>query len=74
MSLEDLEEEVVAFEEMLESAEEDFESSTEGLEEEYMAMMEKSQKAKEEAKAASNYDLLKSVQALKASSVGNDEL
>lgn len=75
MSIEDLEADIQAYDDVMEKEEEEFESSTEVLEEEYMAMMEESNKAKSEAKAASNYDILKSVQALKSSAAsGNDEL
>jgi len=74
MSIEELEADVNAFDEMMEKSEEEFDESTEVLEQEYMAMMEASKKTKAEAKAASNYDLLKSIQAMKAAEGGHDEL
>ncbi len=75
MSIEDLQAAVDEFDEIVEKAEEEFDESTEVLEEEYIGMMEASKTKKAEAKAASNYDLLKMVQSIKAQQgSGNDEL
>ena len=73
MPIEELEADVKSIDDAGDQMETDFDESTDGLEDEYMAMLEENKKAKDEAKASANYDVLKAVLSLKKAS-GNDEL
>lgn len=75
ISLEDLEKSIEEFDEKMEQFEDEFESSTEVLEEEYNEMVEVNKNKKNSAKDESNYNILKSIEALRElNSGGNDEL
>jgi protein disulfide-isomerase-like protein len=73
MSIEELEKAISDFDTMKADMEGAFDASTDSLEQEYMEMMEVNKEAKKEAKAASNYEILKSVMLMKMGE-GNDEL
>lgn len=75
LSYEELLAMVQEFDKKMKDFETSFDDSTESLEEEYMKMVQENQIAKEEAKAGSNYALLKSVQSLREfAGSPNDEL
>mmetsp|Transcript_1630 Transcript_1630/g.2156 ORF Transcript_1630/g.2156 Transcript_1630/m.2156 type:complete len:225 (+) Transcript_1630:151-825(+) len=73
--IEELQNDVAAIEEALDEADEDFDDLTDGLDDEYMGIVESVNKAKSEAKAAANYDIMKDVESMRRMKSGsNDEL
>lgn len=74
MSEDDLKAKIAAVDEIIKTADEEFEKGLEALQQEYMDMMENHEAKLAEAKESAQYKILKAVLALKKSQSGNDEL